>query len=661
MAGPIPYPDEKSSSPLRKRNAVYDAYMKSGGLGIGSIFEEDGPGLGISSRGSNAMRDLYPEGVGPGIGPKIKSEGGKRAAGSKQYSNEFLTEKLVQKLAYDENARNANMPSNEKGLAYALGQIEKAGGYSEAEKPFTTLLERKNFEEAQSKEFNDAESRLNSLMEGGSESFAESPLDVIAAQIKKATASATPDRALTIANDALVNKKKEDNDAKAEAFRQKEAKLFDDQSMSVADSQKATEDTFKGAMDEFLGLARGASPDKRERTLEEYKKEFAAATGVDVSGKVDKSQALMALGLGLMQNRAGKGFDVGKILNAVGQAGEKAMPILEKAKDKAQTAAIAAGKYALQTRDADKAIDTANREKSLNRKGYYIFERGEDTLDGNEKFKKGDLSYLNAEEINKLIANPEFAEKYSFINKSEYIDVLKEMNKPLDPIELGDQWIKDPKAFSLIGGKTDDLPPALQVLSHAQDGNYEGTYDSLRKLAESKEDVFNRFVRFQDQVNVNEKTLSELITNIKEGISLPEQIIGKVKALGKSLGLPVDTSSTAKAQQSLKNIAIDEVLRILKESGRTISEGERQRAQDRVGEVKLNLEGSNPELVLRQVEYVYNMVVTGAQKDLDSAINTFENTFNENVSPAITQAELDAINEIRKANGEKPRKMEDYS
>ena len=72
-------------------------------------------------------------------------------------------------------------------------------------------------------------------------------------------------------------------------------------SQLATDSEKATEDMFKSAMDEFLGMARGASPDKRERTLEEYKKEFAAATGVDVSGKVDKSQALMALGLGLMQ------------------------------------------------------------------------------------------------------------------------------------------------------------------------------------------------------------------------------------------------------------------------------------------------------------------------------------------------------------------------
>ena len=46
-------------------------------------------------------------------------------------------------------------------------------------------------------------------------------------------------------------------------------------------------------------------------------KEFAEATGIDISGKVDKSAALMSLGLALMQNRAGKGFNVGRILSNI--------------------------------------------------------------------------------------------------------------------------------------------------------------------------------------------------------------------------------------------------------------------------------------------------------------------------------------------------------
>ena len=65
----------------------------------------------------------------------------------------------------------------------------------------------------------------------------------------------------------------------------------------------------------FIKAARDAKAPgaTKVRKLEDYKKEVAEATGLDVSGKVDKSQALMAFGLALMQNRAGKGFNVGKM------------------------------------------------------------------------------------------------------------------------------------------------------------------------------------------------------------------------------------------------------------------------------------------------------------------------------------------------------------
>ena len=89
------------------------------------------------------------------------------------------------------------------------------------------------------------------------------------------------------------------------------------------------------------------TPATKEELLAKYKKEFYEATGLDPSGKADKSSALMAMGLALMQNKAGKGFNVGKMLSAVGEAGEKALPALTKAKAAAKAETVAAGKYAL--------------------------------------------------------------------------------------------------------------------------------------------------------------------------------------------------------------------------------------------------------------------------------------------------------------------------
>jgi len=105
--------------------------------------------------------------------------------------------------------------------------------------------------------------------------------------------------------------------------------------------------------------------ESRADLLEKYKQEFAEATGIEIDGSPDNSQALMAMGLSLMQNRAGKGFNVGKILSAVGEAGEKALPELSKAKSEAKAARVAAGKYALGQIKADEGVEAAIASSEL--------------------------------------------------------------------------------------------------------------------------------------------------------------------------------------------------------------------------------------------------------------------------------------------------------
>lgn len=448
----------------------------------------------------------------------------------------------------------------------------------------------------------------------------------------------------------------------AEAFRANEAQLVDSQgglnSMSIAGSNTVTQEQadegFLSAMDDFFEASRGAGPEMpKKRTIEEYKKVFSEATGIDTSGKVDKSDALMAFGLALMQNKAGKGFNVGKMLQSVGSAGDKAMPALQKAKDRARQGALAGGKYALQTQSADKATRAANEEKMMNRGKYWFYEKGKPGA-AFEGFDKGQFENLNKYELNQLINDPEFSKKYDFINASDRFSILEKRAEGLD---LGDEWTNDLKNVSLIGGKADELPSALVVAGHPADANYGGKASARYKLGESEEGVVRRFGDYQNEIVRNEEKLSLLIANIQEGITLPEQLFSKVQQLGKSLGMSVDTSSVASAQQSLANIAIDNVLEILKESGRTISEGERKRVEKRVGNIDMSLAGSNPELVLNQVKYVYDMVVTKPQKDLDNALKGFEDNFGYSISGGSnqksdkpTQAELDAMNKANNTN-----------
>ena len=122
-----------------------------------------------------------------------------------------------------------------------------------------------------------------------------------------------------------------------------------------APGAEAPVDPFEGILKKAMDSVAEARGEKPKKDINDYKEEFALATGVDISGKPDKSQALMALGLSLMQNKAGRGFNVSNMLGAVGEAGEKAMPAFAKAKAEARNAQIAAGKFGLQQVAADKA------------------------------------------------------------------------------------------------------------------------------------------------------------------------------------------------------------------------------------------------------------------------------------------------------------------
>ena len=141
--------------------------------------------------------------------------------------------------------------------------------------------------------------------------------------------------------------------------------------------EEPTVDLFMQAMADG-NVAEGKEQPKaesREDMLEKYKQEFADATGIDISGKPDNSQALMAMGLSMMKNRAGKGFNIGNMLSAVGDAGEKAMPYVAKAASEAKAASASAGKYALGRIQAGEASAAAFAKELRTHNRAYALEK----------------------------------------------------------------------------------------------------------------------------------------------------------------------------------------------------------------------------------------------------------------------------------------------
>ncbi len=607
---------------------LYERYKAAQvGRGLGDLFQEEGPGLGPSS--DYILRPNMDKGLGPlaikrGLSGEIKDL-------RRDFPGFSQVEEFGVQALRDSESKRRRREMKPSGLEAELAKIKRL-----QEKPL----------------------EIAPLSEIPEESLAYemSPLDAIAAQLAKINApTGASDEA--IAQNIIAEKQRGQS---AEEFRAKEARLAEgmmpEMGADPQNVQKALDETFASAMDDFINSARGAGPDKKERTLDDYKKEFAEATGVDISGKVDKSSALMSMGLALMQNRAGKGFNVGRMLSAVGKAGSAALPALEKAKEKAQTAALAAGKYALQTRSSDRAKDEAADLAGKKRGKYWVYKKGGK---GTEfaNFDDGEFVDLNSFELNKLIENKDFDNQYEFIDASDRMSILE---KRAEGVDLGDMW-SDYERVSLIGGKADDVAPELQILAAAADPNFKGLTPTRFKIAEEPKAIVRRFGELQQSINSGAEKFKTLLEKLNTGVTIPKQFVASANEILVSFGIG-ETSDITEAKRLLKNISIDEATAILKESGKTLSDTDRQLVRDRVGQI--NWGSADVEEIRKQLNDIYYLTVEKPQENLDRAVSWMEQNAGIKFGPAQgdmpTEAELQTINENRKARGEQPLTMDDY-
>ena len=321
--------------------------------GIGGVFQEEGPGMGPSAKTPaqiKALRQLRDGSVNSGMDERIATPQMNRG--------------ILEALQSDQRSKAKIAATEDAGFNPLTSLISTLGtgigGVPETRSPLT-LQEKKARQDSR----DTAASRIEAMPEDSSV-FKDSSFFDIASQIGKAQI----DPSLSGANDSeiaqrmIADKKRRLAEEESKAAKEAAALGVDsviDKKMNKdaiagllgdsgsADKNVAVEDAFLGGMSEYYKALAQEVPEvgDRKELLKKYMQEFSEATGIPVGEKVDKSQALMAMGLSLMQNRAGKGFNVGKLLNAVGQAGDAAMPYLREATKEAKAAQLAAGRYAL--------------------------------------------------------------------------------------------------------------------------------------------------------------------------------------------------------------------------------------------------------------------------------------------------------------------------
>ena len=298
--------------------------------------------------------------------------------------------------------------------------------------------------------------------------------------------------------------------------------------------EEPTVDLFMQAMADG-NVAEGKKQPKaksREDLLEKYKQEFADATGIDISGKPDTSQALMAMGLGLMKNRAGKGFNVGKMLSAVGEAGEKAMPALAAAKKEAKAARIAAGKYALGQIKADEDVESAIAASELAfQREYLLKEMGMRQKDREANYKDGEVKNpYNSEVMDGLnIRMGRSRDGAKYMDPSNALKKIagtqRKVNGALETLDQMEVLLDDlgdantGNAAKLIGDRVKTLMVAggLTDAKVAFPETGISTEDELRAYQKS---IVNEFKRFLTQEtgngisNVDIKNLEQLLGDV---------------------------------------------------------------------------------------------------------------------------------------------------
>ena len=357
------------------------------------------------------------------------------------------------------------------------------------------------------------------------------------------------------------------------------------------------EKAFEDAMSEYENI--NAGEETPRKTLAEYKKDFADATGVDVSGKVDKSAALQAFGLALMQNQAGKGFNVSKLLTSLGEAGEKASPKLEKARERARTAQLAAGKYGLEQVAADDATEIATRvaqKKALN-----------------------ELNNTNLDNKSKAII------KQAELDNNIAIARLDNRTK------LREAWIANQEAPDLYTDKTEkiDLVPGLegfQVNAYIEDPNVDGIVP-VKLTPASYKSVVGQLKRRESSLNKTAQEFEKLQGLVAQGITIPEQFASTIKTFGKAIGFGVGDAPTSieQAKFILKKIQSQNAPEILQEAGKTISDADRQRVKDIVGDISMfKIDEASTQEVLMKIRDVYKEIVTVQRQNLDTAYGTLE-------------------------------------
>ena len=396
-------------------------------------------------------------------------------------------------------------------------------------------------------------------------------------------------------------------------------------------SQDQIDSGFMAAMDDYIAAARGENPKGPEKkTIEKYKEEFSKATGIDVSGKVDKSSALMAFGLALMQNKAGKGFNVGKMLTSIGTAGEAAMPELAAARKEAKQASLSAGKFALEMQSSDEAKRRAATEKAMNRSSYYVMPKGEGIGGFIKNMDKAKKQRLNVFELNALTTNPEFDQNYEIISDASYTELAA---KALEKPEATEYFTKTKSPVNLLGEGASSIFTFQAFDVNPNLGDDGPQYGKLAGGTKAGDPIYRELISSLKSLNVEDEKLANAVALAEGGAATtPEMLVNWAKGAANKLGFDVEGNTpTDQLTFFLNKLSVENAADILGESGKTLSDTDRALVKGLIGELK-GIGGDNPDEIAAKLREFRTKIIVKKRNDIMGALRTLDGYTREDYS-----------------------------
>jgi len=195
---------------------------------------------------------------------------------------------------------------------------------------------------------------------------------------------------------------------------------------------------------------------------------------------------------------------------------------------------------------------------------------------------KAESTYINPLELNAMVTDKAFTDKFELIPGSQFNAIRKEAMKGT---ELGDKYRDKPQMTPLLSGAKD----LLQVPVFYESPNYKGPKTGVSYVPQdAAKRSLGELNRMNSNLNRAEDQIVELVTTINnEGVTVFDQTKDGLIAFGRSIGVdfgePGKLTSSQKVSLIFDRIQAQYAPQILQEAGKTISDADRQRVAQIVG------------------------------------------------------------------------------